>query len=88
MAKGKTISLISSDSELSTPQAADMLNVSRSHIMKLLEAGVIPLKMVGNRRRIPLQVLLTYEMEQRLVRKSSLEFLAKQAQDLDLGYES
>ena len=88
MAEGKTIFLISSDSELSTPQTADMLNVSRSHIMKLLEAGVIPFKMVGNCRRIPLQVLLTYEMEQRLVRKSSLKLLAQQAQDLSLGYES
>lgn len=88
MEGGTTISLIPSDSKLSTQQAADMLNVSRPHIIKLLKTGVIPYKKVGNHRRIPLQVLLTYEMEQRLVRKSNLEFLAQQAQDLNLGYES
>ena len=88
MAEGKTISLISSDSELSTPQAADMLNVSRPHIIKLLETGVIPFKKVGTHRRISLDALLAYDTEQKQVRESSLEFLAQQAQELNLGYKS
>ena len=87
MAEGKTISLIPSDSELTTQQAADMLNVSRPHVVKLLETGVIPFKKVGTHRRIPLEPLLAYETEQKRVRKTSLEFLAQQAQDLNMGYE-
>lgn len=87
MAEGKTISLIPSDSELSTQQAADMLNVSRPHIIKLLETGVIPFKKVGTHRRISLDALLAYDTEQKQVRKSNLEFLAQQAQELNLGYE-
>ena len=87
MAEGTTISLIPSDSELSTQQAADMLNVSRPHIIKLLETGVIPFKKVGTHRRISLDALLAYDTEQKQVRKASLEFLAQQAQDLNLGYE-
>lgn len=88
MAEGKTISLTPSDSELSTQEAADMLNVSKLHIMGLLETGVIPFKKVESSRKIPLEVLLSYEMEQKLVRKSSLELMAQQAQKINLGYES
>jgi excisionase family DNA binding protein len=47
MAEGKALSLIPSESELSTQQAADMLNVSRPHIVKLLEQGSIPFKKDG-----------------------------------------
>lgn len=87
MAEGKAISLIPSDSEVSTQQAADMLNVSRPHIVKLLEQGTIPFKKVGSHRRILLEELLKYELEQKQQRKENLQFLAEQAQDLNLGYE-
>ncbi|SEJ16576.1 hypothetical protein SAMN04487995_3567 [Dyadobacter koreensis] len=88
MAEGKAISLTPPDSELCTQEAVDILNVSKLHIMGLLETGVIPLKKVESSRKIPLEVLLSYEMEQKLVRKSSLELMAHQAQELNLGYES
>jgi excisionase family DNA binding protein len=87
MAEGKSISLIPSDSEVSTQQAADMLNVSRPHIVKLLETGKIPFKKVGSHRRILLQDLLRYEAAIEEQRTKSLAFLAKQAQELNLGYE-
>ena len=60
MAEGKSISLVPSDSEVSTQQAADMLNISRPHIVKLLEQGVIPHKKVGTHRRILLEDLVEY----------------------------
>ncbi|RAJ93188.1 hypothetical protein LX87_04700 [Larkinella arboricola] len=44
MASGKTVSLIPSDSEVSTQQAADLLRVSRPHLVKLLGQGAILLK--------------------------------------------
>ena len=87
MAQGKTISLVPSDSEISTQQAADMLHVSRPHLVKLLEQGVIPFKKVGSHRRILLDDLLHYETQQKENRKEQLQFLTEQAQDLNLGYE-
>ncbi|GAA4447338.1 hypothetical protein GCM10023189_03590 [Nibrella saemangeumensis] len=87
MAAGNAISLIPSDSEVGTQQAADMLNVSRPHLVKLLEHGEIPFRKVGSHRRIRLEDLLHYEAKQKEQRNRSLQFLAEQAQDLNLGYE-
>lgn len=87
MAKGKSISLVPSDSEVTTQQAADMLNVSRPHIVKLLEEGIIPHKKVGSHRRILLEDLIEYDRKLKEQRDASLKFLAEQAQDLKLGYK-
>jgi len=87
MAQGKALSLIPSDSELSTQQAADMLNVSRPHLVKLLEQGALPFKKVGSHRRIHLADLLAYEARQATHQAQHLHFLAQQAQELNLGYE-
>lgn len=87
MAEGKSISLVPSDSEISTQQAADMLNVSRPHLVKLLEEGVIPYKKVGSHRRILLEDLIEYDRKLKEQRNASLKKLAEQAQDLRLGYE-
>ena len=87
MAEGKAVSLIPSESELSTQQAADMLNVSRPHLVKLLEQGDLPFRKVGSHRRVQLEDLLRYEAQQTEQRKQQLQFLAEQAQELDMGYE-
>ncbi|WP_370698253.1 excisionase family DNA-binding protein [Fibrella musci] len=87
MAEGKAISLIPSDSEISTQQAADLLNVSRPHVVKLLEEGAIPFKKVGSHRRLLLEDVLVYATKQKTSRKEQLQFLAQQAQELNLGYE-
>jgi excisionase family DNA binding protein len=87
MAEGKSISLVPSDSEVSTQQAADMLNVSRPHIVKMLENGIIPYKKAGSHRRILLEDLLKYDEKRVEERSNSLKALAKQAQELRLGYE-
>lgn len=87
MARGKTVSLIPSDSEVSTQQAADWLRVSRPHLVKLLGQGAIPFKKVGTYRRILLDDLLAYEAGQKQQRKKHLQRLAQRAQELNLGYE-
>ncbi len=86
MAEGKSITLIPSDTAISTQQAADMLNVSRPHIVKLLEDGIIPFRKVGSHRRIELKHLLQYEKMEKENRKQKMDFLAEQAQELKLGY--
>lgn len=86
MAEGKSITLIPTDAVLSTQQAADFLNVSRPHLVKLLEEGKIPFKKAGTHRRIELNDLIAYKKKQTEITKDNLDFLAKQAQDLNLGY--
>ena len=87
MAEGKTISIIPSHSELSTQQAADMLHVSRPYFIKLLEMGKIPFLKVGSHRRVLLKDVKTYEAQLAKEREIQLDFLAEQAQHLNLGYE-
>ncbi len=87
MAEGKTISIVPSNSEVSTQQAADMINVSRPHLIKLLKAKNIPFKKVGSHRRILLKDIMEYKEQQAKQREAQLDFLANQAQDLNLGYE-
>lgn len=86
MADGKSITLIPSNAEISTQQAADMLNVSRPHIVKLLEDGMVPFKKVGTHRRIELKHLIEYEKKLKENREQKLDFLIGQAQELNLGY--
>lgn len=87
MSEGKSISIVPTDSEVSTQQAADMLNVSRPYLIKLLENNTIPFKMVGSHRRVLLRDLLSYEKSLQRTREEKLKFLSAQAQDLGLGYE-
>ena len=86
MSEGKGITLIPTDVELSTQEAADILQVSRPHVVKLLEEGKIPYHKAGSHRRISQQDLTTYELALKSTRKASLDYLAKQAQEENLGY--
>jgi excisionase family DNA binding protein len=87
MSEGKSITIIPTDSEVSTQQAADMLKVSRPHLIKLLENNTIPFKKVGSHRRILLQDVISYDKNLQKIREEQLKFLSEQAQDLNLGYE-
>ena len=87
MAEGKTISIVPSNSEVSTQQAADMLNVSRPHLIKILETKKIPFKKIGSHRRILLKDIMEYKEQLAKQREAQLDFLSHQAQDLNLGYE-
>ena len=86
MAQGKAISIIPSSAEITTQQAAEMLNVSRPHVVKLLEEGELPFHKVGTHRRIKLKDLEKYRSKMEKEREEALTELAKQAQELDMGY--
>ncbi|GAB3570542.1 hypothetical protein GCM10027578_26910 [Spirosoma luteolum] len=87
MAQGRAVSLIPSDAELTTQQAAELLNISRPHMVKLLEEGAIPFHKTGSHRRVRLDDVLAYDAGRHVARKAGLQFLAEQAQALNLGYE-
>ena len=86
MAQGKAVSIIPSGAEITTQQAAEMLNVSRPHVVKLLEEGELPFHKVGTHRRIKLKDLQKYRVSMEKEREEALTELAKQAQELDMGY--
>ena len=86
MAQGNAVSMIPVHAELTTQEAADMLNVSRPHLIKLLDSGVIPYHKVGTHRRVRYQKLVDYKTKIDTERFSALEALIAQAQELNMGY--
>lgn len=84
MANGLGIALTPLHSELTTRQAADILNVSRPFLIKLLETGEIPYHKVGRHRRIRREDVMNYRQKIRLERDAILDQMVAEAQEMGL----
>ncbi|WP_224091381.1 helix-turn-helix domain-containing protein [Nostoc sp. MS1] len=82
MSLGKAVSIVTYGRELTTQQAADLLNVSRPYLIKLLKQGDIPYIKVGAHRRVRFDDLLKYKQERDSKRRQLLDELIAESQEL------
>jgi len=86
MSQRRVISLVPQGHELTTQEAAAMLNVSRPFVVKLIEEGKLECRKVGRHRRIEFATLVHYRDEMKFKSGTALQRLADDGQALDMGY--
>lgn len=84
---GHAVRVVAIHADLSTQEAADLLNISRPSLVKLLDEGVMPHTKAGSHRRVKLTDLLAYQDQRDAVSRAAMDELAAQAQRLRTGYE-
>ncbi len=86
MAQGLTITLIPHDKELTTKEAADILNMSRPFLVKLLDRGELPYHRVGTHRRLNVEDVLAYRELRAGRRREKLRELTELSEQVEGGY--
>lgn len=86
MAQGNAVSIVPVHHELTTQQAAELLGVSRPHLVKLVDAGEIPHHKTGSHRRIYFEDLMRYRDVRDAQRAAALRELTRKSAEYGLEY--
>ena len=86
MARGDSVNLISTGQELTTQQAADMLNVSRQYLVRLINDGRMPCTKTGTHRRVRVEDVLAFKAQRDREREAGLDDLTRLSEELG-GYD-
>ena len=86
MARGNAVTYIPIHAELTTQQAANLLNISRPFLIKLLKSGKIAFHLVGSHRRIKFKDLMSYKQKIDGERRKAFREITAESQDLGLEY--
>ncbi|WP_222889224.1 helix-turn-helix domain-containing protein [Enterobacter sp. C2] len=81
LAAGNAVQIVPVHAELTTQEAANILNVSRPHMVKLLEKGNLPFHKIGRHRRVLFADLMEYKKRRENESLNAMQALADQAQD-------
>ncbi len=87
LAIGNAVKVVPVHAELTSQEAADLLNVSRPHLVKMLEEGAIPFTKTGRHRRIRFSDLMAFKQQRDAQSQEAMEALVRQAQELGMGYD-
>jgi len=87
MVHGHAIMIVPVGHELTTQEAADILNVSRPHLVKLLESGEIDFHLAGTHRRVYFEHLMAYRERRDRARHEVLDELARESAEAAGGLE-
>lgn len=87
LAEGREVQLEPTSNEMTPTEAAAYLNVSRPYLVKLLDKGKIPFRMVGTHRRIPTADLITYKRITRARQNQAMDELVRAGEETGL-YET
>jgi excisionase family DNA binding protein len=86
MAAGRSVTIVPENAELTTVEAAEVLNVSRPFVIKLLDEKKIPFRKVGKHRRIRMEDVMAFKAAIDSERQTVLDQLATEAQKQGMGY--
>ena len=84
MSRGNAVKIVPVHAELTTQEAADLLNVSRPTLIQMLEEGRIPFRKVGTHRRVRMEKLMQYKRQLEADRRAALAELVAYDQEIGL----
>lgn len=84
LANGNAVQVVPVHAELTTQEAANILNVSRPHMVKLLEEGKLPFHKTGRHRRVLFADLMNYKEQRDHESRTAMQELADLSQELGL----
>jgi excisionase family DNA binding protein len=86
LARGDSVMVVPVGKELTTQQAADLLNISRQYLVRLLDEGTLPHTKIGRHRRLKIEDVLSYKEKRGKERRAGLRKLSELTQEFG-GYD-